>query len=152
MEVGAENLVTSLKTLFANYKVHFRKVINFRWHLESAKHAKVSKLLEQYGRQAEVSIDRLVTELDRFGELPLVDMSSCMRWAQIKRYEGEMALEHIFNEVISDSMTIKDQLLIIRTKAVQQNKFELYKTCDQLHRHVEGRINKLQALFLETIG
>lgn len=151
MQVGAEKLTESLKTLFANYKVHFRKMIHFRWHLQGAKNAQLSKLLEQYGRQAELSIDRIVTELGRVNELPLVDMSSCMRWAQIKRFEGKITVEKVINEVVSDSMTIKDQLLIIKTKAVQHNKFELYKACEQLGRHVEARISKLQALFLETV-
>ncbi len=146
-----QDFSTQLKILFANYKVHFRKLIHFRWNLQNQKNKAFTQRLSQYSQEVERSIDEVVDLLEIYNTMPLVDMSSCMRWAEIKRYEAKVNLNKASNEIISDNMSIKDLLLQLRTKALKKNDFEAYKVLDQLYTATEQRIADLQALFLKTV-
>lgn len=131
-----------LNQLLANYKIHFRKLIQFHWHANANQVPKLQAQLERYYIDAEKRIDQVTDVIINIGAIPLGSHSSCLRQATIATSMQTTSTPNMVNILKTDQQVLHQQVQELESH--NQNLNALKKLCSQLKVGFNKRIDELK--------
>lgn len=105
-------IVVALKHLLANYQVHYLKLRNFHWNVESDDFFELHQEFEVEYNKVKEHIDIIAERIRAFGLKPSINIKGIIELSTINDVASEhMTSKEMVNEVLKDYGILHDKLL-----------------------------------------
>jgi len=113
-------IVIALKHLFANYQIHYNKLRNFHWNVESQDFFELHQEFENEYNKVNEHIDIIAERIRVFGLKPSMSIEDTLEMSDIKQVPSEkMEASDMVYELIKDYGILHDKMLDVVNAALE---------------------------------
>ncbi len=116
---GAEQLISAMNILIANYSVHYQKLRNYHWNVKGSDFFDIHEKFEEQYNFAKVAIDDLSERVRVFGGTPMSTMKEYLEASDIKETGTDLNSMEMVKEIIRDYRTLLEHLFTLVEVALE---------------------------------
>ncbi len=131
-----KELVDKVNVYLANLALFYIKLHNLHWHVTGVQFKAVHEYLEELYNETTEKLDEIAELLKKEGETPLSSLKEYLEKGTIKELDSSSrCVKEALITVLEDYKTFKNEALLIRKSANEDDEFPLVNT---LEEHIEG--------------
>jgi starvation-inducible DNA-binding protein len=133
-------IVIALKHLFANYQIHYNKLRNFHWNVESKDFFELHQEFENEYNKVNEHIDIIAERIRVFGLKPSMTIEDTLDMSDIKQVPSEkMEATDMIYELIKDYGILHDKMLDVVNAALESGDNVTEQIITEFMRDLEKR-------------
>jgi len=133
-------IVVALKQLFANYHVHYHKLRNFHWNVESQDFFELHQEFENEYNKVQERIDIIAERIRVFGLKPSMNIEETLEMSTIKEVKSErMQASDMVYEVLKDYDILHDKMLDVLNTSLEAGDNVTEQIVTEFMRDLEKR-------------
>jgi len=133
-------IVVALKELFANYHVHYHKLRNFHWNVESQDFFELHQEFENEYNKVKERIDIIAERIRVFGLKPSITIEETIEVSDILQVKSEhMEATDMVQEVLKDYDILHDKMLDVLNASLEAGDTVTEQIITEFMRDLEKR-------------
>ncbi len=113
-------IVVSLKELFANYHIHYQKLRNFHWNVESQDFFELHQEFENEYNKVTEHIDMIAERIRVFGLKPSMNLEEILEMSTIREVESErMEATYMVRELLKDYGILHQKMMDVLNASLE---------------------------------
>lgn len=133
-------IVVALKHLFANYQIHYHKLRNFHWNVESQDFFELHQEFENEYNKVKERIDIIAERIRVFGLKPSISLEESIEMSEILQVKSErMDATDMVREVLKDYDILHDKMLDVLNTSLEAGDNVTEQIITEFMRDLETR-------------
>lgn len=133
-------IVVALKHLFANYQIHYHKLRNFHWNVESQDFFELHEEFENEYNNVKERIDIIAERIRVFGLKPSITIEETIEMSDIQQVKSErMEATDMVREVLKDYDILHDKMLDVLNASLETGDNVTEQIITEFMRDLEKR-------------
>lgn len=133
-------IVVALKQLFANYQVHYHKLRNFHWNVESHDFFELHQEFENEYNKVQERIDIIAERIRVFGLKPAITIEETIEMSDIQQVKSNrMEATDMVHEVLKDFDILHDKMLDVLNASLEAGDNVTEQIITEFMRDLEKR-------------
>lgn len=133
-------IVVALKQLFANYQIHYHKLRNFHWNVESHDFFELHQEFENEYNKVQERIDIIAERIRVFGLKPAITIEETIEMSDIQQVKSNrMEATDMVHEVLKDFDILHDKMLDVLNASLEAGDNVTEQIITEFMRDLEKR-------------
>lgn len=133
-------IVVALKQLFANYQIHYHKLRNFHWNVESHDFFELHQEFENEYNKVQERIDIIAERIRVFGLKPAISIEETIEMSEIQQVKSNrMEATDMVHEVLKDFDILHDKMLDVLNASLEAGDNVTEQIITEFMRDLEKR-------------
>ena len=133
-------IVVALKQLFANYQIHYQKLRNFHWNVESHDFFELHQEFENEYNKVQERIDIIAERIRVFGLKPAITIEETIEMSEIQQVKSNrMEATDMVHEVLKDFDILHDKMLDVLNASLEAGDNVTEQIITEFMRDLEKR-------------
>ncbi len=133
-------IVVALKQLFANYQIHYHKLRNFHWNVESHDFFELHQEFENEYNKVQERIDIIAERIRVFGLKPAITIEETIEMSEIQQVKSNrMEATDMVHEVLKDFDILHDKMLDVLNASLEAGDNVTEQIITEFMRDLEKR-------------
>ncbi|MEL4455779.1 DNA starvation/stationary phase protection protein [Lutimonas vermicola] len=133
-------IVVALKQLFANYHIHYHKLRNFHWNVESHDFFELHQEFENEYNKVQERIDIIAERIRVFGLKPAITIEETIEMSEIQQVKSNrMEATDMVHEVLKDFDILHDKMLDVLNASLEAGDNVTEQIITEFMRDLEKR-------------